>query len=85
MGTDIRFRLALHERGNSELEIQIPTHLEEISVGESCKKMRGRIVGRVGVAGRKVGHSFSKGLVALYQRVIADPTNSGVNLSGEFF
>jgi hypothetical protein len=41
MGRDIRFRLALHGRGNSELEIQIPTHLEEISVGESCKKMRG--------------------------------------------
>jgi hypothetical protein len=49
------------------------------------QKDAGRIVGRVGVAGRKVGHSFSKGLVALYQRVIADPTNSGVNLSGEFF
>ena len=29
MGRDIRFWLALHRRGNSELEIQIPTHLEE--------------------------------------------------------
>ena len=43
-------------------------------------KDAGRIVGRVGAAGRKVEHSFSKGLVALYQRVIADPTNSGVGL-----
>ena len=31
--------------------------------------------------GRKVGHSFSKGLVDLYQRVIAGPTNSGVSFS----
>ena len=38
------------------------------------------IVGRVGADGRKVGHSLSKGLVDLYQRVIADPTNSGVRL-----
>jgi hypothetical protein len=38
-------------------------------------------VGRVGADGRKVGHSLSKGLVALSKRVIADPTNSGVNFS----
>ena len=35
---------------------------------------------RVGADGRKVGHSFSKGVVDLYQGVIADPTNSGVSL-----
>jgi hypothetical protein len=27
----------------------------------------------------QIEHSFSKGLVDLYQRVIADPTNSGVS------
>jgi prolyl-tRNA synthetase len=41
----------------------------------SIVKDAGRIVGRVGADGRKVGHSFSKELVALYQRVIAKPTN----------
>ena len=29
---------------------------------------------------QEVGHSFSKGVVDLYQGVIADPTNSGVSL-----
>ena len=44
-------------------------------------KDAGRIVGRVGADGGKVGHSFSEGLVALYQRVIAEPTDSCVNFS----
>ena len=48
------------------------------------QKMRARIVGRVGADGRKVGHSFSKGLGDLYQRVIAGLTSSGVSFSGEF-
>jgi hypothetical protein len=31
---------------------------------------------------RKLGHSFSKGVVNLYQSAIVDPTNSGVSLLG---
>jgi hypothetical protein len=33
---------------------------------------------------QRIGHSLSKELVDLYQRVIADPTNSGVSLSTAF-
>jgi hypothetical protein len=54
----------------------------KFSGGESCKRCVPNRW-RVGADGRKVGHSFSKGLVALYQRVVADPTNSGVSLSGD--
>ena len=51
--------------GTSEFTVKIQRRA-------SHAKDAGRIVGRVGADGRKVGHSFSKGLVDLYQRVIAD-------------
>src|SRR4029077_5252054 len=47
---------------------------------ESHANDAGRIVGRVGADGRKAGHSCAKGLVALYQCVIAEPKNSTVNI-----
>jgi hypothetical protein len=44
----------------------------------SHAKDAGGIVGGVGSDGRKVGHSFYKGLVDSYQSVIAAPTDSRV-------
>ena len=50
------------------------------STARTSRNSKG-IVGRVGADGGKVGRSLSKGLGDLYQRVIADPTNSGVSFS----
>ena len=58
-----------------------PPNLPSKSSLGSHAKDAGRIGSRASADGEKVEHSFSKGGVDLYQRVIADPANSGVSVS----
>ena len=67
---------------NKQIAAELGTEFKVKSSGGT--KDAGRIVGRVGPDGRKVGHSSSKGLADLHQRVIADPMNSGVSFFGDF-